>query len=119
MDKTRAKALSETEGCDVLARVFSERGYAIARDVAFDERGVTCTLDGWDGAARVGFEYMTHAAGDHDDLTSDELGRLAARMERGELYVFIVDERDVAGAGELEGAASMFLDEVSKRRGVA
>ncbi|HEY4222378.1 MAG TPA: hypothetical protein VGO62_13580 [Myxococcota bacterium] len=111
--------LTEIEGTDVLARAFAARGYSIARDVPFDEAGVTCTLDGWDAGARVGFEYLTRDAGDHEDLTADELGRLWARMERGELYVFLVDERDVESAAELESAAGQFLDEVKKRRGGA
>ncbi len=108
--------ISEADGCDLLARVFTSRGYTVGRDIFFDEEGVTCTLDGWDAEARVGFEYLTRSAGDHEDLTSDELGRLAARIERGELYVFIVDERDVVDPAELEEAAKLFLDEVERRR---
>ena len=108
--------LTEQEGCDVLARVFAARGFHVERDVFFDEAGVSFTVDGWDREARVGFEYMTREAGDHEDLTADEIGRLAARMERGELYVFLVDETDVADARELEEAAAKFIDEVEKRR---
>jgi hypothetical protein len=108
--------LTEKEGSDVLARVFAARGFVLARDVLFDEAGVSFTIDGWDADARVGFEYLTNEAGDHEDLTADEMGRLAMRMERGELYVFLVDETDVADVKELEEAANRFLDEVARRR---
>lgn len=108
--------LTEQEGCDVLARVFAARGLHIERDVFFEENGVSFTVDGWDRHARVGFEYLTREQNDHDDLTADEMGRLAMRMERGELYVFVVDESDVSSAQELEDAAAKFLDEVEKRR---
>jgi len=108
--------LDEDEGCAVLLRVFVERGYRPVRDVRFAEGDVTFDIDGWDAEARVGFEYMTRHAGDHDDLTQEELGVLEARMRRGELFVFIVDETDIADAGELEWAAHRFLDEVQRRR---
>lgn len=109
--------LGEDEGCDVLFEAFTRRGYAIARGVAFAEGGVTFEVDGWDAAARVGFEYLTRTSGDHDDLTPDELAELGARIDRGELYVFVIDEASVADADELRWAAERFLDEVARRRG--
>ena len=111
--------LSEQEGCDVLARVFVERGFAIARNVLFDEDGVSFHIDGWDAQQRVGFEYLTEEAGDHEDLSPDESGKLAVRMERGELFVLLVDEAWNDDAGTLATAAHAFLDEVARRRGRA
>jgi hypothetical protein len=107
----------EAEGCEILHGVFAARGYRVERDVAFAEADVTFDADGWDPAARVGFEYLTSEAGDHKDLSPDEMAALAARMERGELFFLIVDERDVDGAETLRWAANKFLDEVERRRG--
>ena len=69
--------LSETEGCDLLARLFRARGYAIQRNVLFREYGVEFHIDGWDAKARVGFEFLTSEDDDHDDLTLDEYQALA------------------------------------------
>jgi hypothetical protein len=106
----------EDEGCEVLGAVFRERGYACARAVEFAEGGVVFNADGWDPVARVGFEYLTSGAGDRKDLTSAELEELAARMERGELFVLLIDESEVDGAETLRWAAHRFLDEVERRR---
>ena len=84
--------LTEREGCAVLAEVFAARGYSLTRDVRFDERGLRFDIDAWDAAARVGFEFRTHEAGDHIDLTDAELATLAARIEAGDLYVFVIDD---------------------------
>lgn len=109
--------LAEDEGCEVLREVFTRRGYTVAREVAFAEGDLRFTIDGWDAAARVGYEYLTRASGDHDDLTPAELAALGERIERGELYVFVIDEASVADADALRWAAERFLDEVARRRG--
>lgn len=111
--------LDEAGGCEVLARVFAQRGFSIQRNVTFAEQGVEFVADGWDPKARVGFEYLTHAAGDHLDLTDDEMAKLVARMEAGELFFFVIDETDIESADELAWAANRFLDEVARRRGEA
>ncbi len=111
--------LGEAEGCEILHAVFRARGYHTLADVAFAEEGVEFDADGWDPVARVGFEYLSSGAGDHDDLRPDELERLAARMDRGELYFLVIDESEVPDAGTLRFAAERFLDEVARRRGGA
>jgi len=111
--------LGEAEGCEILHAVFRARGYQTRPDVAFAEDGVEFDADGWDPAARVGFEYMSSEAGDRDDLSPDELLRLAARMDRGELFFFIIDEAEIPDAATLRWAAERFLDEVARRRGGA
>lgn len=109
--------VTEAEGCAILQAIFTARGYRIERGVAFAEGGVRFDADGWDPAARVGFEYLTSEAGDHKDLTPGEIAELAARMERGELFFLIVDEAEVDAAETLQWAAHRFLDEVERRRG--
>lgn len=108
--------ISEAEGCAILTRVFESRGYQIARDVLLAVGGVELTADGWDAEARVGFEYMTLEAGDHADLTPAEMAELDEQMERGELFLFVIDENRIEVAADLEWAAQAFLDEVSRRR---
>jgi len=93
--------LREAEGCEILHAVFRARGYQTRADVAFAEEGVEFDADGWDPEARVGFEYTSSESGDHDDLSPDQLVRLAARMDRGELFFFIIDELEVPDGDRL------------------
>ena len=105
--------LSETQGCDLLMRLFTKRGYAIQRNVQFREYGVEFHIDGWDPQARVGFEFLTSEDEDHDDLTLDEYKELSAAQRRGELAVFIIDEVEPVSAEALAAEAHEFLDEVA------
>lgn len=75
--------LSETEGCNLLARLFTKRGYAIKRNLQFREYGVEFHIDGWDPQARVGFEFLTSEDDDHDDLSLDEYKTLTAAPAAG------------------------------------
>lgn len=109
--------LSEAEGRAVLKEIFETRGYQIREDFPFREESVTFNADGWDPDARVGYEYMTHEERDHEDLSPDELLRIGEWVEAGRLYLFIIDETDIAGREELAAAAIGFLEEVDRRRG--
>lgn len=108
--------LSEVEGCELLARLFRDRGYAIRRNVTFRECGVKFRIDGWDAKSRVGFEFLSSEAEDHDDLTLGEFKRLMAAQQRGDLAIFVVDEVEQLTAAGLTAAAREFLDEVASRR---
>lgn len=105
--------LSETEGCDLLARLFTKRGYAIKRNLQFREYGVEFHIDGWDPKARVGFEFLTSEDDDHDDLSLEEYKTLTAAQRRGELALFIIDEVEPVSAEALAAEAHEFLDEVA------
>jgi len=105
--------LSETEGCDLLARLFTKRGYALKRNVQFREYGVEFHIDGWDPKARVGFEFLTSEDEDHDDLTLEEYKTLTAAQRRGELALFVIDEVEPVSAEALVAEAHEFLDEVA------
>jgi len=105
--------LSETEGCDLLARLFRARGYAIARNLLFREYGVEFHVDGWDAKKRVGFEFLSSEDDDHDDLDLAEYQTLAAAQQRGELALFIIDEVEPLSAADLALQANEFLDEVA------
>lgn len=105
--------LSETQGCDLLTRLFTKRGYAIKRNVQFREYGVEFHIDGWDPRARVGFEFLTSEDEDHDDLTLEEYKALTAAQRRGELALFVIDEVEPLSAQALAAEAHEFLDEVA------
>jgi hypothetical protein len=108
--------ISETKACDLLARIFRSRGYAIARNVTFREYGVDFHADGWDAKARVGFEFLSSEDDDHDDLTLAEYQTLMAAAQRGELALFVIDEVEPVSTSELVEAAEEFLDEVEAAR---
>jgi hypothetical protein len=108
-----ADTLTEMQGCDLLARLFSKRGYAIERNVMFREYGVEFHIDGWDPRARVGFEFLTSEDDDHIDLTLEEYNELTAAQRRGELSLFIIDEVEPLAAEDLAAEAHEFLDEVA------
>ena len=108
--------LSETEGCDLLVRLFRARGYRLARNVRFREYGVEFDIDGWDANARVGFEYLTSEDDDHDDLSLVEYQALMDQQRRGELSLFVIDEVEPISAADLEEQANEFLDEVEAAR---
>lgn len=108
--------VSETKACDLLARLFRSRGYAVVRNVMFREYGVEFHADGWDPKARVGFEFLSSEDDDHDDLTLAEYQTLMAAQQRGELSLFIIDEVEPLSAAELLAAAEDFLDEATKAK---
>jgi hypothetical protein len=108
--------LSEAEGCELLSRLFRDSGLAIRRNVTFNEFGVKFRIDGWDAKSRVGFEFLSSEAADHDDLTLGEFKRLMAAQQRGDLAIFIVDEVEQLTAAGLMAAAREFLDDVAARR---
>jgi hypothetical protein len=106
--------MKESEGCALLAARFVRAGYAIARDVPFEIAGATVHLDGWDAAARVGFEYITTEAGDGAEFTPDVMRAFEEKMRAGELHVFLIDES--ADEAELGEAADAFLAELAARK---
>ena len=107
--------LSEHEGRVVLRGAFQERGYAIREDVPFLVGDATISLDGYDAAAAVGYEYISSEDG-RSELTDEVIERLDHMMERGQHFIFLVDEHQVDDPDHLRVAALRFLDELSKRR---
>jgi hypothetical protein len=111
--------VTEADGCALLFSRFTEAGYAIVPNYHFREGDIEVDLDGWDAAARVGYEYITREAGDHRQFDPPTLARFEQRMERGELFVLLVDEDEAVTAEALEAAAKGFLAELAARRGGA
>jgi hypothetical protein len=108
--------LSETTACDLIARLFRNRGYAISRNIMFREYGVVFHIDGWDAKARVGFEFLTSEDDDHDDLSLEEYKTLMMAQQRGELSLFVIDEVEPLSEADLTATVNEFLDEVAAAR---
>jgi len=113
MCSAMADTLSETEACELLARLFRARGFRIVRNVLFREYGVEFHVDGWDAKARVGFEFMSSEDEDHIDLSLEEYQTLSDAQRRGELALFIIDEVEPLSAADLVAEAADFLDEAA------
>ena len=109
--------ISEKQACDILSRAFQSRGYPVQSNVLFHEGNVTFHADGWDPENRVGFEFLTSEADDHHDMSAQAYQELSARMQRGELFFFILDEVEADDEHGLFAEAMRFLDDVEKRLG--
>ncbi len=108
--------MRETEGTALLLARFGEAGYAIAENFHFHEGDIEVDLDGWDAAARVGYEYLTAEAGDFAQFDPATLARFEGRMAKGELFVLLVDEHEAVTAEALDAAARGFLAELARRQ---
>jgi len=108
--------MNEREGCALLKERFTAAGLSIEEHVRFAEEGLDVTLDGFDPSQRIGYEYVTTEAGDREAITPEVVAALEARMLRGEMFVLLVDERDVPDPTALRFAADGFL-EILRQRG--
>lgn len=109
--------MTEADGCALLLSRFTEAGYTIVPGFHFHEGDIEVDLDGWDASARVGYEYITREAGDDRQFDPPTLERFEQRMERGELFVLLVDEHEAITRDALDAAARGFLAELAARRG--
>ena len=107
-----APMLTETEGRLVLRKAFQDRGYQIVEDVSFTLGEATIILDGYDVAARVGYEYLSA----EDGLSDELIESLDLLMESGQHFIFLIDEHQVDDPQALLEAAQNFLIELEKRR---
>ena len=108
--------MTEAEGTALLLALFTEAGFHIAPNFHFHEGEIEVDLDGWDAGARVGYEYLTQEAGDARQFDAATQVRFEERIEKGELYVLIIDEHDAVTRDALDAAARGFLAEVKGRR---
>ncbi|MBL4845468.1 MAG: hypothetical protein JKY65_08085 [Planctomycetes bacterium] len=106
--KIRQAQLTEEEGCALLKVRFNEAGFKIQERFVFEEVGVSVELDGFDPEARVGYEYLTTEEGDRIEFTPSVVASLEGLMEKGELFLLMIDERSVDAKG-LSLAAERFL----------
>ena len=104
--------VEERSACAQLKRRFEAAGFQIKENQRFDEDGVWFEIDGYDAARRVGYEYLTKEAGDGWDVDGDVITYLAARHDRGDLYVLVVDENDAPDAATLDRAVDAFFGDL-------
>ena len=107
--------MNEHEGSAKLREVFEAAGCSITEGFRLPLAAGEVSLDGWDERRRVGYEFITTAAGDRAEFTPAVVDELESRMRAGELFVFLVDEVDFANEGVLERAARRFLDQLRKQ----
>jgi hypothetical protein len=106
--------MQERAACSLLKARFEAAGFHIAENVMFEEDGVRFEIDGFDAAARVGYEYVTEEAGDSWDVDDTVQQALAARRNKGELFVLVVSETDAPDATALGSRADAFLAELPR-----
>ena len=98
--------MTEREACALLKQKFEAAGFDITENVMFEEADIRFEIDGWDAAARVGYEYVTEEAGDSWDIDAEVQKKLAAK---GDLHVLVVDESAAPDAAALGKVADAFL----------
>ena len=108
--------MEETAACALLKARFEAAGYRIEENIDFDEDGVRFELDGFDPDKRVGYEYVSSDAGDGWDVDDSVIAALAARRDKGELFVLVIDERDAPDPGALGAKADAFLATLPKEQ---
>jgi len=102
--------IDEVQGRGVLRKVFEDAGYRIEEDYAFRVAGSLIYLDGYDPVRRVGYEYITTAAGDRGDLNEVVLEELNQMNEEGLVDILLVDENYVSSEEELRLACQGYLE---------
>lgn len=97
--------LSEADGRIVLREAFESKGYHIEENYLLSLNGIEIELDGYDSAAKVGYEYLTS----EDGLESDALQLLLSCRE---YKIFLMDEHHVPNAWVLAQAVLDFFREL-------
>jgi hypothetical protein len=113
------RAVNERDGSATLRAIFEAAGCAIVEGHPLVLESGTVSLDGWDPVRRVGYEFVTTEAGDREEFTTAVVDELEARIARGEFFVFLIDEAEIAGPEILERAATRFLDHLRARGVIA
>lgn len=101
--------MTEREGCQLLRHRFEAAGLSITERHALAVGDATIEVDGFDPERRVGYEYITTEAGDRAGITPAIVDELERQMVAGDLFLLLVDERDVPSPAVLERAADGFL----------
>ena len=117
MDLTYDAGVNEREGSERLRDLFNEAGCSIVMNVPYELEAGPVTLDGWDAARKIGFEFITGEAHDRAEFSASIIAEIETRMGRGELYLFLLDEAVAPRPEALDRAARRFL-EMLKSRGV-
>lgn len=106
--------MNERDGCALLKARFEAAGFRIREGYPYRSGNIAFAMDGFDPVAAVGFEYVTTAAGDREEITPAVLRHLEKRIAAGELAILLLDERDELDAELISFAADRFLAEVKR-----
>ena len=112
--------MDEATGCGLLKEQFTHAGFDIHENYPLKEDSICFHVDGFDPVRRIGYEYITTAAGDREELTPTIIAALEANMAQaapGGLFIFLIDELDISGPDALRSAAAQFLSHVKSLRG--
>jgi hypothetical protein len=107
--------IDEKQGRAVLKGAFEKAGYTIEEDFPFRVASSVINLDGYDPARRVGYEYITTAAGDRGDLNDNVLEELNQLNEEGLVQILLVDEHYISSEDDLRIACEEYLGHVRER----
>jgi hypothetical protein len=104
--------IDEMTGRAILKTAFEAAGLNIQEEFPFASAGISLSIDGYDPVARVGYEYITTADGDREELNPMVVAELDRLNEEGVIHLFLIDERFIEGADCLREAAQDFLSEM-------
>ncbi len=107
--------MNERQGSAVLRRVFEARGLSLVPDFDLSQLGAfpAVRLDGFDPAARVGFEWLTTEAGDHPLFSDEVVAALDAAVASGAVHLLLVDESEALDEPSLVRIGDRFLDRLA------
>jgi hypothetical protein len=109
--------MEERKATERLKQRFEQAGFRIAEGVDFKEHGLRFDLDGFDAAAKVGYEYVTDEAGDGWDVDDAVVATLTDLRKSGALSILVIDEDEAPDEASLDRLADEFLADL-KARGV-
>ncbi len=107
--------MEERKASERLKQRFEQAGFRIAESVDFKEHGLHFDLDGFDAAAKVGYEYVTDEAGDGWDVDEAVVGKLTDLGKSGQLSILVIDEDEAPDEASLDRLADEFLADLKER----
>lgn len=105
--------IDEAQGRQILFEAFTEAGFKIEEDFSFPIAGTVVYLDGYDPGRRVGYEYVTTAAGDRANISERVLEELEQLNAENLVSVLLIDEHFISTAEELLFACRGYLEELA------
>jgi len=103
--------IDEMTGRAVLKEAFESMGLHIREEFPLSVAEFSILIDGYDPVSRVGYEYITTADGDREELNPLVVAELDRLNAEGLVRLFLIDERFIAGRDSLREAALAFLRE--------
>ena len=107
--------MEERKATERLKQRFEQAGFRIAEGVDFKEHGLRFDLDGFDAAAKVGYEYVTDEAGDGWDVDDAVVATLTDLRKSGALSILVIDEDAAPDEASLDRLADEFLADLVAR----